>query len=71
MASKFQQRHFEVVASVLRERVEQAKNLANVSPWRMVAMEELARDFATKFRGDNPNFKRHVFMRAAGLPDAT
>ena len=71
MTTMFQQRHYEAVAKVIAGRVSQAHDLVHVSPWRMTTMKEICRDFALKFRGDNPNFKRHVFMKACGLPEDT
>ena len=65
----FAPRHYEVVAAVLRGRVDQATSNGVNFLWRLPALEEVARDFCTTFRTDNPNFKRPRFMKACGLPE--
>jgi hypothetical protein len=59
MTTKFQQRHYNAVADVIRSTVN------NGVSGEQYAMHKLARALASMFARDNPNFKREAFYSAA------
>jgi hypothetical protein len=61
---------FEMVAKVLRERIEDAQDIhtaeASMYP-RIACVTEIARHFANEFTASNPRFDRARFLKACGL----
>lgn len=70
--SKFQQRHFEFIASFFAyelsiARAAQQEYPSPLNEQRVETTEGLCRLLASRFAQDNPKFKAHLFFKASDL----
>jgi hypothetical protein len=65
MASKFQHRHYEAIAEVIK--VERGRLFRGYTDGRGYGAEAVALELADLFARDNPRFDRARFLSACGL----
>lgn len=62
----FSQRHYIAIAKVIANRIDKATTLANCNA-RLMELDNVAQEFNTMFKADNPKYKPDVFFKACRI----
>ena len=63
MGSKYQKRHYEDVAEILKAHLDSTRK----DGYHHKTMDSIVREFSLMFEDDNPLFDRERFLEACGL----